>query len=183
MRKSCFIYWCSHCPVRIRRLSGDNINKKLLGTKGLFITTAGPFKMKIWLVQATIFGNVWKKMQHLFFLVICQKVIMKQALCLSGPEDLWWPWEGLRKQKVEMDSESFFSKRLNQHFVIAHWCKCLICFHITVYFYPPFLTTRCHRAELFPQGFGSSYPTEKYSSASNKELQLHCHFKDLDRPR
>lgn len=123
-----------------------------------------------------------------FFRVICQKVIMKRAspqdsLCLSGPEDLWWPWEGLRKQKVEMDSNSFSSKRLNQHFVIVYWCKRLICFHITVYFYPSFLTTRCHRAELFPQGFGSSYPTEKYSSASNKELQLHCHFKDLDRPR
>lgn len=78
-----------------------------------------------------------------FFRVICQKVIMKRALprdslCLSGPEDLWWPWEGLRKQKVEMDLDSFSSKRLNQHFVIVYWCKRLICFHIAVYFYPLF---------------------------------------------
>lgn len=153
------MYSCSHCPVRIRtRLSGDNINKKLLGTKCLFITTAGPFQMKIWLTWTCYLWKCLKEATFILFRVICQKVIMKRAsprdsLCLSGPEDLWWPWEGLRKQKVEMDSDSLSSKRLNQHFVIVYWCKRLICFHITVYFLPSFLDNTMPQSRVISSGF------------------------------
>lgn len=79
--------------------------------------------------------------------VICQSVLIKpdshwdtprDSLCLSEPEVLWWPCEGQRKQKEGIDSDCFFSKRSNQHFVIEYWCKRLVRFHITVYFYPLF---------------------------------------------
>lgn len=63
------------------------------------------------------------------------------SLCLSEPEVLRWPWEGRCQQKEEMDSDSFFSKCSNQHFVIIYWCKCLVCFHITLYFYSPLNAT------------------------------------------
>lgn len=82
--------------------------------------------------------------------VICQSVLIKHdshwdtpwdSLCLSEPEVLRWPWEGRRKQKEGMDLDSFFSKCSNQHFFVVYWCKRLVCFHITVYFYPLFDAT------------------------------------------
>lgn len=51
-----------------------------------------------------------------------------------------------------MDSDSFSSKCLNQHFVIVYWCKRLICFHITVYFYP-FLDNTMPQSKVISSGF------------------------------